>query len=166
MSYFNKFPFIKDYSIQGKFYTGMNITVRTGFGSDVKTNEQYYMDYNVKDGETPEMLADRMYDDASMYWVILMMNDIFDISDQWPLDSLSFERYLNRKYNNDLYETHHYESASSGNWVDSDWPEYDRIPVTNYDYEIRLNDSKRKIKIPVPDVVLDIKKQQREKIRQ
>lgn len=165
MSYFNHFPFVQDYEIQDRLYTGLNITVRTGFPEEVKQNNQYFMMYNVKNGETPEMLADRVYDDVSLYWAILMMNDIFDVDSQWPLDSLAFQNFIKRKYNNDLYETHHYESAATGNWVESDWPEYDRIPVTNYEYELRVNDDKRKVKIPVPDVVLTLKKQQKEKIR-
>jgi len=166
MSYFTPFPFVRNYKIEDKVYTGMNITVRTGFSARTKEDEQYFISYDLRDGETPEIIADRIYDDASLYWVILMFNDLHDVDEQWPLDSVAFENYVERVYGDDKTDIHHYESAASGAWVDSDHPEYDLVPVTNYEYELRLNDKKRKIKVPIPEAVSTLKRQHRERIQQ
>ena len=34
--------------------------------------------YDVKDGETPEMIAHKYYDDVELHWTILVANDIVD----------------------------------------------------------------------------------------
>lgn len=166
MSYFRYFPFIEDYEIGDRTYLGMNITIRTGFLNSDKEDPRNYLEYDVKDGETPEILADRMYDDADYYWVIMMFNDIFDIASEWPLTYNSLEDYIDRTYGSEQNDIHHYESAATSATVDSDHPEYDRIPITNREYEIRVNDSKRAIKVPVPNIVDSLRRQHKEKIRQ
>lgn len=147
MSYFKKFPFVTEYTLQGKTYAAMDITRRTGIDESMKDNQNAYVEYEILPGETPEMLADRAYDNANLYWVILLFNNIFDIDSDWPLSHEAFERFVDNKYN-DRNAIHHYESASTGAYVESDHPTYDLIPVTNYEYEIGENEKKRKIKIP------------------
>lgn len=152
MSFFKRFPFILDYNIQGRSVTGMDMTIRTKISEEDKQNQRLFIWYDVVNGETPEMIADRVYEDASLYWVILLFNDIFDIDNQWPLSDYDLDNYINRKYE-DPYGTHHYESASTGAIVDYNHISYDRIKVTNREYEIRLNDNKRRVKIPAPEFV-------------
>lgn len=167
MSYFRNFPFIVDYQIQGKQYTGMDITRRTGVPFQVRNDWNSHLMYEVREGETPEMLADRVYDDSGLYWVILMFNEIHDVEDEWPLDHHSFDRMIDRKYGSvDRNNIHHYLSAASGAIVDSDHVEYDRVPITNYEYEMRLNDSKRKVKIPDPSYIGSITSSHRKKIKE
>ena len=42
----------------------------------VKTNSLLFDTYKVREGETPEMIADKLYDDPELHWVILLINDI------------------------------------------------------------------------------------------
>ncbi len=165
MSYFKRFPYIKDYELQGRVYTGMDITRRTGIKDKDLMNPDVYIEYDVGEGETPEMLADRVYDDASLYWVIMMFNDIHDIASDWPLTQVSLDRYVSRLYDN-VNDIHHYKSAATGAWVDSDHPDYDRVPVTNYEYEIEVNENKRRIRVPTPSYVGNIVSQHNELIKQ
>lgn len=153
MSYFSKFPYVLDYEVQGKIYDGIDITRRTDVVKDLKNNKNAYVEYSVADGETPEMLADRVYDEAGMYWVILMFNDMFDVHSDWPLSSGSLAKYVDRVYGEDKYSIHHYVASSTGAVVDESYPDYDRIPITNYEHEINANDAKRSIKLPDPDIV-------------
>jgi hypothetical protein len=155
MSYFTKFPIINGYDIQGQLFQMMDITRRTGFTSDVKNNESYYITHKIQDGESPIILADRLYDDSDLYWIIMLFNDIHDIQNDWPLDSVSLNRFIDRIYI-DRNAIHHYEAISTNLVVDSDWPLYDRLPVTNYEYEDQINESKRIIKIPVPEAISQI----------
>lgn len=166
MSYFSRFPFVLDYKIQGKTYTGMDITRRTGIENKDQLNESSYLEYKVKNGETPIMLADRLYDDVDLYWVILMFNNIFDIHSDWPLDYISLDRYINRIYD-DPYGIHHYQSLATGAIVDfENNPDYDTIPVTNYEHETKLNDEKREIKVPTPVYAREIARQHKRQIQQ
>lgn len=166
MSYFNKFPYLIDYQIQGKTHTGIDITRRTDIVDGIKNNQNAYIEYNVQDGETPEMLADRIYDEPGLYWVILMFNDIFNVHTQWPLGYLTLMSYIDRAYGEDKFSVHHYIAASTGAIVDADYPDYDRIPITNQEHEIAINDSKRSIKVPDPDIVPEVVQQHNRKIRQ
>lgn len=166
MSYFNNFPVILDYEIQGQTYNGVDITRRTNVVAESKNNPANYIEYRVQEGETPEIIADRIYDDVGLYWVIMMFNDRFDVSSEWPLDSHSFERFVQRKYGSSVHRVRHYVSASSGAVVGIGWPEYDRQPVTNYEYELGVNDALRDIKVPTPQCALQIAAIHRRLIKQ
>ena len=54
--------------------------------------------YDVKEGETPESIADKLYDDPELHWVVLMVNDITDRYHQWPMTQRQFLQYVNEKY--------------------------------------------------------------------
>ena len=140
------------YEIGEQAFDVMDITRRTGFSKETKNNPSMYIEHTIEDGESPIILADRMYDNGDLYWVIMMFNDIHDIEADWPLNQVSFDRFVNRVYD-DPYEIKYYRSISLGLVVDSDWVEYDRVSIRHIDYEIELNDVKRIIKIPVPNAV-------------
>lgn len=152
MSYFKKFPFVDGYIIGNYNVTGIDITRRTGFTDEIKNDPKAYIDYTIKEGETPEMLADRIYDDPGLAWIILMFNTIHNVYQQWPMDSPTFYKFLDEKYGKRPNNIHHYESISSGAYVDSDHPEYDRKPVTNYEYEEKINEGKKRIRILHPEL--------------
>lgn len=157
MSYFTHFPFISGYNIQGKQYDVIDITSRTVFDPEFKNNEAAYFEYLIQEGETPEVVADKIYSDVNLFWVILMFNDIQDVNEDWPLDHSSLMRYVKAKYKNDLYGIHHFVSASSGSIVDGKLhPQNDTVPITNYEYEETRNDHKKTIRIPVPEIVSQI----------
>lgn len=149
MSYFRKVPFITNYEVQGKRYTGQDITRRTNVLSESRNDPNTYQEYEIRDGESAHIIADRAYDNPDLYWVILLFNEIHDELEDWPLDQLSLDTYVKRKYENP-YAIHHYKAISTGAWVCLAHPEYDRIPVTNYEHELEVNESKRKIKVPLP----------------
>lgn len=100
--FFNKFPKMwYDYSLESKA-TEYNSVVDILFRVNVlrKALEQTtsYYDYLIEEGETPEILADRIYDDPELHWIILYANDILDPQYDWPLDGDSFANYIICKY--------------------------------------------------------------------
>lgn len=159
MEYFEKFPIVDPYYVDGIGYRPLDITRRCYFTEDVKTDPRVYTDYRIENGETAIILADRLYDDPNLHWIILLFNDIYDVSSQWPLDQVSFDRFMERKYGSDRYALHHYESFATGNIVDFSHPAYDRRLVTNNDYEVEINEAKRDIKLPVPTAIATLTKQ-------
>lgn len=159
MSYFNPMPLfrLKDGSL------GLNITARTKILDLYKTDVSAYYEHSIMDGETPEIIADKFYDNPNLAWTILLFNEIHNIYEQWPLDYYSLEQFISTKYENP-YGVHHYVSLATGNIVDSDHVAYDRQPVLNFDYEVELNDAKRKIKLIVPDLISNVVSQHREQL--
>ena len=106
--YFEQFPLIPyDSAGDGNSKDVTNIFRRVAVRAKVKTNTALFDTYDVKDGETPEMIADRLYDDAKLHWVVLLFNEIHDRYHQWPMSTIQFEDYLNDKYGDNLSSIHH-----------------------------------------------------------
>ena len=154
--YFSSFPVMPYDSIGDyEFKTVTNILRRVALRSKVKTNVLVFDTYQVKEGETPEMIAAKLYNDPELHWVVLMVNDITDVYHQWPMHMGQFNQYVTEKYSN-INAIHHYEIAqSSGDtttkiWIENDVDSdayTDATPVTNYEYDLELNDEKSKIRL-------------------
>jgi|TARA_R110000796_G_scaffold55862_3_gene129761 hypothetical protein len=160
--YFENFPLIPYDSVgNGNFKLVTNLLKRVAVRSKVKINASYYDTYDVKEGETPEMIADKLYDDPELHWVILLLNDITDRYHQWPKNQNQFLAYVNDKYSN-VDSTHHYEiSQVSGDTtikidIGTDNTDYPAASiVTNFEHEEDLQDKKRKIRLLDPSYVED-----------
>ncbi|MDX1532739.1 MAG: baseplate wedge protein 53 [Nitrosopumilaceae archaeon] len=109
-------------------------------------NPDFFIEYEIQDGDTPIILADKLYGDPQLDWTILLFNKIISYYDEWPLDYNSLINYIQNKYT-DVHAINHYKSISTGNKVNGGHPDYDKIPVTNFEYEVEINDNKRKIKL-------------------
>lgn len=75
-----------------------NILTRFSFERELKENSATYYKYDIKDGDTPESLAYKLYDSPNRHWIILGFNDILDPQYDWPLDERTFYRYVEEKY--------------------------------------------------------------------
>lgn len=96
--YFKKFP-KANYTLNNyneNYIT--NLTVRFSFEEKLKNNTIAYYPYIVKDGDTPETLASKIYGSVERHWVILLLNDIIDPQFDWPLPYGAFETYIKDKY--------------------------------------------------------------------
>lgn len=155
--YFANFPTIPYDSVgNGEFKLVTNLLKRVAVRAKVKTNTAFFDTYDVKEGETPEILADMLYDDSELHWVILLFNDITDRYHQWPKNTNQFLAYINDKYSN-VDATHHYEiSQVSGDTtikidIGTDNTDYPTASiVTNFEYEEALENKKRSIRLLDP----------------
>ena len=95
--YFDQnFPTIEYDSVgNGEFKDVKNLLRRVALNTKVKTNALLYDTYDIKEGETPEMIADKLYDDSELHWVIMLVNDITDRYHQWPMRYSQFLQYVN-----------------------------------------------------------------------
>lgn len=84
--------------------------LREDIGSVVSAFEYYI----ITQDERPDQIAERLYGDSELDWVVLMCNNITNIQDQWPLNLDSFNKYMLDKYGSeDAYDDiHHYETIS------------------------------------------------------
>ena len=126
-----------------------NITSRAVLSDEVKNNLGLYDEYDIKDGETPELIADRFYNNPELHWLVLHYNEIIDPRFDWPLDTNNLNRYVAGKYAN-VNAVHHYED-NNGYYVNSTVPGC--VSVSNRDYEDTVNESKRRIRILKPSYV-------------
>lgn len=70
--------------------------------------------YSITGNERPDQIAERIYGDPELDWVVLTINNITNINDQWPLDVDSFNKYMIHKYGSEsaYEEVHHYETIA------------------------------------------------------
>ena len=160
--YFETFPIIP-YDSAGtyEFKDVTNLLRRVALRAKVKSNALVFDTYNVKEGETPESIADKLYDDPKLHWIIMIVNDISDRYHGWPMTTPQFLDYINEKYT-DVNATHHYEiQQSSGDStvkinIGSDNTDYQAATIiTNYEYEESEQDKRRQIRLLDPRFVQD-----------
>mgnify|MGYP003125225250 CR=1 FL=1 len=165
--YFDNFPVIVYDSVgQGKYKDVTNLLRRVAMRSKVKSNTLMFDTYDVKEGETPEMIADKLYNDPELHWVILLVNDITDRYHQWPMSTPQFLAFVNDKYAN-VDGVHHYEIAQDSGDTDTKIEVYNNSAlytgdsdfyasastVTNFEYEENEQDKKRQIRLVDPSFV-------------
>jgi len=170
MNYFFKnFPTV-DYDIKknGKKITVPNITASMKIQDLVRRKKAVFYNYNVPEGERADAIAFKYYGDASLDWVIFLTNQYIDPQFDWPLDRRSFENYLTDKYGSVRLASstiHHYEQIlqeQSVNfdgtvvpeiYIEIDLDTYNSLDIAErrtvycYEYEQRINDAKREIKL-------------------
>lgn len=155
MPYFDQFP--KTYytfdNVNATLIT--NFMARVAISDDLKNNVMLYDQYTIIDGETPEIVADQVYGDPQLHWIILLTNEIVDPRYDWCLSQDHLLYLCQNKYTN-IYGIHHYED-SKGYIVDSNFP--GAVSISNYDYEDQLNEQKRIIKIMNQNLVKEFIKE-------
>ena len=165
--YFDSFPkILYDSKGNGEVKIVTNLLKRVAIRAKVKNNSVFYDTYTVQNGDTPESIADKLYDDPELHWVVLLVNDITDRYHQWPMYEQQFNTYVTEKYDNPD-GIHHYEiSQSSGDTktkievyanealYSGDTDFYNSaIAITNREYEESEQDKKRQIRLIDPTFV-------------
>jgi len=160
--YFSQFP-KRFYDLLGNnnFTLVTDLLRRVKIRARVLDEVTLYDLYDVVDGDTPESIAFKQFGNTELHWVILLTNNITDRYYGWPLTVEQFEAYLNDKYSNPD-GVHHYEKTQSSGKTSGEGPtDYSHkievnstvagaTEVTNREYEQRLQDEKRQIKILNP----------------
>ena len=177
MNYFDLFPDVELPSFSDKRRSSFdyiklkNLFKRGRVRDDIYGNVTAFSKYLVLDGERPDSVAKKLYEDENLDWIILLSNNIINVQDEWPMGQFDFQRYLDNKYSKDqLGEIHHYETneirnennvmlLQAGLIVDSDFTfRYSNDDgtiesmnsvqsVSNLKYEIDRNDAKRSINV-------------------
>ena len=177
MTYFRELPNLNyqstssDRSSSRDYVVVKNIFRRAKLRDDLKYIFTSLVDYYIKDGVRPDQVADNVYGDPELDWVVLTSANIINVRDEWPLNSYEIYNYSLNKYGNDLNQIRHYETTEvkdssgrlilpKGKVVDSGFTIPDPSSstatlnpvggVTNYEYESKLNDEKRSIYIISP----------------
>ena len=134
-----------------------------------------FQQYSIANNERPDLIASNVYGNSLYDWVVLICNNIINVYDDWPLSEQELQDYVKDKYR---FSTgvHHYETneikdldtgkvlVKAGIQVNENWS-YIRsdgttvpnttYPVSNYEYEKGINDSKSNIWLLRPEYVED-----------
>lgn len=98
MSYFNYFPNTLYRVNSAADVAVKNILLRAKIKDILVESESAFLDYRIRDGETPESLANRVYDRPDYHWIILMFNEIHDVYNQWPMSNNELENMMAKEY--------------------------------------------------------------------
>ena len=185
MAYFNELPNIlypsllsSNNRIEDKIEV-KNIFKRSKLRTDVDQVITAFNYYYIPEGDRPDIVAENVYNDAELDWVVLTSNNITNIRDQWPLNHNDLHNYMLEKYGSEqnILGVHHYETNKiideynrvvmpAGLEVDMNFsfeylsyskqtikviPSQVVAEITNYQYETKLNDEKRRIKLLKPE---------------
>ena len=159
------------------YITVKNFFKRGFLREDIFQNLTFFTKYQIQGSDRPDNVASQVYNDSTLDWLVLMSNNIVNIQNEWPLSNLDFDELMLDKYGS--YDTlfngvHHYETievkdarnvkiVNAGLKVESDYSVtfFDEradqmktvtptIPVTNYQYEQKVNEDKRNIYLLQP----------------
>ena len=161
-----------DYSIVKNFFK------RVKLRDDIFQDLTFFTKFTVAGDDRPDNVANTVYDDPSLDWVVLLSNNIVNVQSEWPLGQAAFNTYITEKYGDEttLYSgIHHYESrevqandgtiiipsgqrvsvGQSVSFFDEDSSQQIvrtdvAMPITNYAFEEKLNDEKRNIFVLKP----------------
>ncbi len=149
-----------------------NLFKRSKLRTDLDQAITAFNYYNVKEGMRPDMVAQELYDNPELDWVVLTSSNITNIRNEWPLNHNDLQEYMLEKYGSEanMMKVHHHETREIRD-------EYDRVvipaglqvdegftfkyknfsnsivtvnpvsAITNYQYEVKLNDKKRRIRV-------------------
>ncbi len=172
MAYFRELPninyvsLLKDKSRNDERLIVKNIFKRAKLRSDIDQAITAFEYYDISENMRPDVVAQNIYGDPELDWIILVTNNITNIRDQWPLSNNDLQNYMVEKYGvTGLTNVHHYETTElkddndrilieAGMQVDSNFTfqvgdkTYTPVQqVTNQQYEVNRNEEKRRIKI-------------------
>ena len=101
-----------------------NIFKRAKLRTDVDQAITGFNYYTIKEGIRPDVVAQELYDNAELDWVVLISNNITNIRNEWPLSHNDLQEYMLDKYGSDanVSGVHHYETRKI---VD----EYNRVVI-------------------------------------
>lgn len=155
--YFDKFRDIYyDFDI-GKETTDLmvvkDITKNVRFRKELVENITQWDYYYLKDGETYEMVSEKLYKSPLYHWVLMILNERYDYVNDLPMSQPQLDDHVIKKYGSaNINAIHHYEDAN-GDIVNSG---VGTTPITNTVFEDRVNEEKRKIKILSPALLFTV----------
>ena len=97
--YFKHFPTIDfDVKNDGNLIQAKDIFRNIRVSSDAEDAIIGYEYYYINDQDRPDVLASKLYGDATLYWLFWMVNDQFATYNDWPKSQSILDKFINRKY--------------------------------------------------------------------
>ena len=157
----------------GDYIRVKNLFKKGKIREDIFENLAFFTKYKIVGDDRPDNVAFEVYEDSSLDWLVLTCNNVLNIQSEWPLPQQQFDNYVLDKYGD--YDTlyngiHHHETVEEKNsqgvtivpaglevqsnysvsyydyFIDSQVTKNNLVvPITNYEYEEKLENNKRNI---------------------
>jgi hypothetical protein len=89
-----------------------NILARASIISSLINDPLLFYEYDIKDTDTPEIIAHKYYESVERFWIVLISNQILDPQWDWPMSNRVFDSYINNKYSlTEQSMVHHFEKV-------------------------------------------------------
>jgi hypothetical protein len=97
---FNKIPYDFPAKIDGsnEFIFVKDITKNVRFRKDFLQSLLLYEDYRITDGETPEIISEKLYGTPYYHWILMLANSKFDYIQDFPLSVNKLDIMVESKY--------------------------------------------------------------------
>tara|TARA_R110000851_G_scaffold113291_2_gene237835 strand:- start:234 stop:809 length:576 start_codon:yes stop_codon:yes gene_type:complete len=168
-NYFSYFPTVK-HSLKdnGSTVEVTNILKRFAFRDSVGGDVDNFYEHSIEEGDRPDILADKLYGNSNYAWIILLFNDMVDPIYEWPLFGQDFTNFITAKYGsvtaaNEKVQAYYKILYQGFTRIDSQVVKTKKVEVdlttynslgsndksfdTAYEYEVELNDNRRKIRV-------------------
>ena len=150
------------------YVTIKNLFLRAKLRNDVFSDVTFLRSYTIKEGMRPDNVAEDLYGNSQLDWIILTVANIVNVRDEWPMSSDVLYQYCEDKYGLAINDTRHHETEEvrnaegklilpAGQIVDKDYTIPNPlvfnttlnpvVPISNYLIETRENEKKRNIKV-------------------
>ena len=97
--YFKHYPTIDfDVKNDGTLIEAKDIFRSIRVFSDAEDAITGYEYYYINDQDRPDVLATKLYGDATLYWLFWMVNDQFATYNDWPKSQSVLDKFISRKY--------------------------------------------------------------------
>ena len=97
--FFKNLPNIAyDFKSDGNFTLAKDLFSKVGVWKNLQEGVIGYNWYRIKDTDRPDTIATKLYGDATLYWLIFLVNEHMQDLNDWPKSGREFNRFIDRKY--------------------------------------------------------------------
>jgi len=179
LTYFRQLPNVEYQNFLSENYSSQNyvlmknIFIRGKLRDDLQNVLTIFNKYTIPGDKRPDQIADELYGDANLDWVVRVVGNIINLQNDFPLSAQELYEYCTKKYGEERVNgIKHYVTKEvrdnfnrlvlpAGQVVRKDFTIPDpNIPtsilnpttgITNWDYETSVNDAKRTIYVLKPE---------------
>lgn len=112
-----------------------NIFARSAFLKEVANTTSIYFEYQVKESDTPEIIADKIYGDPFRSWIVLLFNNMINPYFSFPMKNEVLDTYIQNKYSQTITQAkdtiHHYEKEITNTVSKNNLVIYTNVVVHN-----------------------------------
>ena len=130
--------FLSDKNSSLDYVDAKNLFRRVKLREDLQNILTLFDKYEIPEGFRPENVAEELYGNDKLDWVVIVSSGIVNIRNEWPLSNNDLYEYSLLKYGNNLNATHHFETVevkdSSGRIV------LEKGKVVNQDFKLFYQD--------------------------
>jgi len=130
--------FLSDKNSSLDYVDAKNLFRRVKLREDLQNILTVFDKYEIPEGFRPENVAEELYGNDKLDWVVIVSSGIVNIRNEWPLSNNDLYEYSLLKYGNNLNATHHFETVevkdSSGRVV------LEKGKVVNQDFKLFYQD--------------------------